>query len=171
MGDFNSDYNESVTMEDDTNDTNHRSGINQVLKAQGDELAVLKNTHPDWKYDLHYELDRAARKTAWYQGHGWSTFDQIIVGTGVYDRTGITYVDDSFEIPTPLMTGLRHLFNADGTTNRWHEFRSGATTRHEAGGYSDHLPVFARFQVTPRQSTGTIWLGVPGKPDATDPQL
>jgi len=171
LGDLNSEYNETVVIEPGHNDTDRVTGINHVLKAQGDELDVLTMRTAGYKYNLHYELDRAARKTAWHTGHEWSSLDHMIVGAGVYDRKGVTYVDNSFSPVTFAMPRTKHLFSPDGKqTNRWKQKRQGKHTTHELGGYSDHLPLVARFHVATRQSPGTIWLGTPGKPDKTDPK-
>lgn len=168
LGDLNSDYNETVIIEPVHNDTKRMTGINDVIHAQGDELAVLKGK-AGLKYNLHYELDRVARRSAWYPATGWASLDHMILGAGLYDRTGVTYVDNSFQIATPLMPRLSFLFNANGTPNRWHATRvNSKETRHEVGGYSDHLPIFARYVVSTRQSPATIPLLSPGKPDASD---
>lgn len=169
MGDMNSEYNEKVVIETAHNDANGMTGLNDTLHAQGDELLVLKNLNPLLKYNLQYELNKSARRTAWHMGFEWSALDNMIIGSGMYDQRGITYIDGSFQPVTATMPSLSFLFKADGTTNRWHQFReAGGRTRHEVGGYSDHLPIFARFRVPVRQTDGTIWLGVAGKPDGTD---
>jgi hypothetical protein len=171
MGDLNSDYNEQVSLSapgSTGNDTNGTTGINTVLRAQGDELKVAKGLDLTLKYNLHYELDRADRRTAWYDGFGWNALDNMIIGSGMYDKTGISYVDNSFQIANATLPRLSFLFNADGTPHRWIENRRGSDTQHEVGGYSDHTPIFARFNIWTRQSTGTIWLGTPGRPDKAD---
>lgn len=168
LGDLNSDYNEKVVIAPEHNDTNRTTGINDVIHAQGDEVAVAKGTL-GLKYDLLYELDRAARRSAWYPATGWSTLDHMILGPGLYDRLGVTYVDNSFQIATPLMPRLSFAFTPEGIPNRWRSTRiNPKETRHELGGYSDHLPLFARYMVPTRQAAGGITLLNPGKPDATD---
>lgn len=168
MGDLNSDYNEQLVMTPEANDTQGQTGLNTVLKAQGDEIKVLKNTDPTLKYNLHYELERGSRRTAWHEGFGWSTLDHMIIGSGMYDQSGITYVDNSFQPAASYLPRLNFLFRADGTTHRWEQARSGLVTTHKVGGFSDHAPIFARFRVAARQSTGTIYLLNPSKPDAAD---
>ena len=167
-GDLNSEYNERVIIEPRHNDTDGRTGINHVLNAQGDELAVARNLRPGLKYNLLYELDRSARRTSWHQGFNWSALDHIVVGPGVYDQLGLTYVDNSFQVGNRRMPELAFLFNEDGTPRRWRARRNGLQTVHELGGYSDHAPLFARFRVSPAQSSSTILLFRPGRPDATD---
>jgi endonuclease/exonuclease/phosphatase family metal-dependent hydrolase len=169
LGDLNSNYNETVTIEDRHNDTNNQTGINTVLNAQGNELDARDLKVPYIKYNLHYELDRAARRSAWHAGFGWSSLDHMIIGAGLYDQVGITYVDNSFEIAASHMDRYKFLFNDDGTTRRWIQVRESPTfTRHEVGGFADHLPLSARFRIAPVQDSWTIPLYMPGKSDKTD---
>src|SRR5690606_4281226 len=137
LGDLNSEYNETLVIEDRHNDTDGVTGINHVLKAQGDELAVLRG-EPRLKYNLHYELERSARRAAWHAGYDWSVLDHMIIGKGMYDSQGITYVDNSFSPAHAGMPRLSFLFNEDGTTRRWIQERRGPHTVHKVGGYSDH---------------------------------
>lgn len=169
LGDLNSEYNEKVVIEPGHNDAAGRTGINDVIRAQGDEMAVLRGTDPLLKYNLHYDLNKATRRTAWHEGHEWSALDHMIIGPGMYDQTGLSYIDGSFQPVTQIQPRLSFLFNTNGTTKRWIQLREGANyIRHQVGGYSDHLPLVARLRVPVRQSPGTIWLGTPGKPDVTD---
>ncbi len=168
MGDLNSNYNEAATLENGHNDTGGTTGINTVLRAQGDEQAVATGRDLTLMYNLHYELPRAARQTAWHAGFGWSSMDHLIISSGLYDGRGVTYVDNSFKIPTPAMANLSFLFKNDGKTNRWRQKREhDGFTRHFVGGYSDHLPVFARFKLA---ADGAVpgRLVRPGVPDAED---
>jgi endonuclease/exonuclease/phosphatase family metal-dependent hydrolase len=168
LGDFNSEYNEAVILTDEHNDTNGTTGINHVLKSQGDELATANLQSPYLKYDLHYELDPEKRVTAWHPGFNWSSLDHIIIGAGLYDHKGLTYVDGSFDIPRPQMPRLDMLFTQDGRTKRWFARRKGPVTTHSIGGFSDHLPIFARFRIAQEQSDALIPLHKAGMPDDTD---
>jgi endonuclease/exonuclease/phosphatase family metal-dependent hydrolase len=168
LGDFNSEYNEAVILTDEHNDTNGTTGINHVLKTQGDELAVANARTPYIKYDLHYELEPDRRRSAWHPGFNWSSLDHIIIGPGLYDQQGITYVDGSFDIPQPEHPLVEMLFNHQGKTKRWMARREGPFTRHSIGGFSDHLPIYARFRVASEQSDSVIPLPNAGKPDTND---
>lgn len=167
LGDLNSDHNENAVIEDRHNDTDGLTGINTILRAAGDELNTLRERDRS-KFNLHYERERSERRTAWHEGFGWSSMDHIIIGSGMYDAKGITYVDNSFQPPSAGLPRLNFLFNEDGTTNRWIQLRDGNITRHMVGGYSDHAPLSARFEIRRLQSPRTIWLHEPAKPDATD---
>lgn len=172
VGDLNCDYNEKSVLSQANNDTGGLTGINDILRAQGDEVAVARNRTPGLKYNLHYELDRSMRRTAFYPEFGWSTFDHMLVGTSAFDQLGVTYVDNSFQVADRAMPRLRFLFDADGVPVRWREVReSDKVTRHEVGGFSDHLPIWARFRVAPKQQPGSIWLVNPGRPDVSDVPL
>ena len=167
VGDLNSDYNENVIIEDGHNDTHGITGINDEIGSQGDELGVAtKSLHKT--YNLHYELDRSLRRTAYHNGFGWSSFDHIILNNGLYDSRGITYVDNSFQIAGFNQPQFSHLFKNNGTTNRWNSQRNNTYSHHRTGGYSDHLPIFARFHIRRVQNDAPIRLFRPGVPDATD---
>lgn len=169
LGDMNSEYNEHVLIATDHNDADGMTGLNDVIQAQGDELKVLRNETPGLKYNLHYELDRSARQTAWHEGFNWSALDNMVISSGLYDQQGVTYVDNSFQPAHFFLPQLSFLFKADGTTKRWRQERvDPLTTRHELGGFSDHAPIFARFRVSNVQSPATIFLFKPSRPDATD---
>lgn len=168
LGDFNSEYNEAAILTDDHNDTNGTTGINHVLKTQGDELAVANARTPFIKYDLHYELEPERRRTAWHPGFDWSSLDHIIIGPGLYDHKGLTYVDGSFDIPQADHPFAEMLFNEQGRTKRWMARREGPFTKHAIGGFSDHLPIYARFRIAPEQNDSIIALPDAGKPDDND---
>jgi endonuclease/exonuclease/phosphatase family metal-dependent hydrolase len=169
VGDLNSDYNEKVIMTEEHNNTGGLTGMNDVIKAQGDELKVARRAE-GLHYNLHYELQRARRRTAYHDGFGWSSFDHIIIGANLYDAQGITYVDNSFEIARPTNPSMSFLFQPDGTSKRWARTRIGDISKHEVGGFSDHLPIYARFHIRRLQSPNGIWLFRPSRPDKTDTQ-
>ena len=171
LGDFNSEYNEAVILTDEHNDTNGTTGINHVLKSQGDELAVATARTPFIKYDLHYELEPNRRRSAWHPGFNWSSLDHIIIGPGLYDHKGLTYVDGSFDIARPEHPSVEMLFDHQGRTKRWMARREGPFTRHSIGGFSDHLPLYARFRIAPEQNNSIIRLPDAGKPDADDTDI
>lgn len=165
LGDLNSEYNEDKVMTPRHDDTHGTTGINTVLKAQGDELAVAQGRRRI-KFNLNYEVPRDRRRTHYSQGFGWSNFDHIIVGPAAYDQVGLSYVDNSYEIATVDHPTLSFAFNSDGTTRRWYSRKAGARyTEHTVGGYSDHAPIWARFHVRVDQSSEPIKLIDPAVPD------
>ncbi len=147
IGDFNSNYNENEHMDHSHNDTDGQTGINTVIRAQGDK-SLLRGAVPA-KYNLLYEVPEDQRRTEYTAATKWTSFDQMIIGNGMADKKGLTYVDRSFTVPQATMSRFEFLFNKDGTTKRWKEKRAAHQkyTEHEIGGYSDHVPVFASFRV------------------------
>jgi len=126
-GDFNSHYNQSATVA-------AHSGINSVLGSQGSELRLIEDpaTH---LYNLWHELPLEERGSEVWRAR-WGTLMQILVSRGLYDRSGIQYVDNSFQrVIVPGAVDARF-----GTPNDWAGFGPGS-------GFSDHLPVAARFRV------------------------
>lgn len=125
-GDFNSQYNQSQRY-------SHmgRTGINDVLGAQGDEMAV-RGPKSDL-YNLWYELPVDQRGSDTYRGE-WGTLMHLIISRGLYDYRGVQYVDNSFGVAK--FSGLNA--DAKGLPNRWSFEGNGS-------GFSDHFPVYAKF--------------------------
>jgi len=118
------------------------TGINDVLGSQGNELAIRGTTRD--LYNLWFELAANERGSDVYAGE-WGTLMHLLVTRGLYDQSGVRYVDNSFAVAR--FAGL----NADaaGLPVRWSDEGAGGR------GYSDHFPLTARFQ--------TVTEGPPGK--------
>ncbi len=152
-GDFNSDFDEFATFTTfGHNDTRGRTGINHLLGTVSrlpggvqrpiSEREMLSGGFPS-HYDLWCELPSQSRMSYYYHGN-LQTPDHIILPPSLYDSSGITYVDNSFRAFTwggKLLSGGRPI--------RWKMRYSGGKKYHAGEGYSDHLPVTARFAVTP----------------------
>ena len=69
-----------------------------------------------------------------------SSLDQIVLPKQMFDGKGIDYVNNSFKVYK-----ADYLFTKRGYINRW-RYKNG---KHIAKGYSDHLPIFAYFDVKP----------------------
>jgi endonuclease/exonuclease/phosphatase family metal-dependent hydrolase len=167
VGDLNSSYNENIVIAPEHNDTQGETGINTVLNAQGDEPLLLQSTEPK-KYNLHFELERGDRKTHFTSNYGWDCLDHMIVGNGAYDQKGISYIDNSFQAGHARMPRLKFLFDQNQNTIRWMISKDPLDinrTIHRVGGYSDHVPIFARYFVPKVQSEDFVRLVNPGKPD------
>lgn len=148
LGDFNSNYNEDETISGrrDLNDTRGRTGINDFLKtAFGghpvSETVLVNDSGKGLHYNLWLEIDPGHRWSAEFRGKG-ETPDNILLPAALYDSRGISYVDNSFDRFDPgyLFAG-KHIF-------RWQRGNRGRG-RHLGKGYSDHLPIYARFTDTP----------------------
>lgn len=129
-GDFNSQYNQSQMypfME--------KTGVNDVLGSQGDELATATATNLSL-YNLWHDLPPEERKSDIFQGN-WGTLMQKMITPGLYDFRGVQYVDNSFSVVVldgiNAQTSLR-------VPKRWTNAAGGS-------GASDHFPIAARFRV------------------------
>jgi endonuclease/exonuclease/phosphatase family metal-dependent hydrolase len=150
IGDFNSDYNESQTFSSfKLNDTDGKTGINDILGTMIDEnstkryvsdtdVSIFSITH---HYDLWIDIPEHLRMSMIYKGNN-QTPDHIIVPGTLCDSTGISYVDNSFASFTWDGKLLK-----DGKPYRWQTKWVKKQKIHLGKGYSDHLPVLARFKV------------------------
>ncbi|MFO8048894.1 MAG: endonuclease/exonuclease/phosphatase family protein, partial [Desulfosudaceae bacterium] len=148
LGDFNSNYNEHQTFRDVSrlNNTNGITGINHVLGTIRDDRLVDEATlrgrqDHRYLYNLWLELPAWRRWSHEYFGHR-NSLDSIIVSGGLYDDQGPSYLDNSFD-----------KFEADflfhkGNVFRWQQADHGRG-KHLGQGYSDHLPLYARFTTDP----------------------
>ncbi|MBX3419915.1 MAG: hypothetical protein KF752_00020 [Pirellulaceae bacterium] len=153
-GDFNSHYNQSERYHDMP-----QTAMNDVLGSQGDELAVQSRSAPKL-YNLWYELPTDRRGSDVYRGY-WGTLMQMIISSGMYDSTGLQYVDNSFTV-----AAFENL-NAQPGTRAPLPWRMMDGT---AGGFSDHLPIYARFRIVPPGATEQFMkLENPGSPTEGNP--
>lgn len=145
-GDFNAHYNQNRRYRD-----MKRTGINDVLGSQGNELALRQADGPDL-YNLWFELPSDKRGSDIYRNE-WGTLMNVLISRGLYDRNGVQYIDNSFTVLK--LPGL----NADvfGRPVRW----SGRT---HPSGFSDHFPLLARFR-TVDDNDRTRWIALerPGR--------
>ena len=143
LGDFNSDYNAYLTLEDKIDDTQGRTAFNDVLQTKVGEYLVDEVTIQKAKRGTHYslwlELPMDERWSHKYYGKK-SSLDQIVVPQKMFDGKGIDYVNNSFKVYK-----ADYLFTKKGYINRW-RYKKG---KHRAKGYSDHLPIFAYFDTVP----------------------
>lgn len=147
-GDFNSDYNEFETFKDNVrlNDTKGVTGINHILHTITKNRIVDESILTSWQsnqylYNLWLELPEQRRWSMNFFGQKNSP-DCIIVSPGLYDAKGIAYVDNSFDKFDP-----DYLFE-NNRVFRWQRSQRGKG-KHLGCGYSDHLPVFAKFTTAP----------------------
>jgi len=153
LGDFNSDYNEFSTFTTfGHNDTRGITGINTRLgttQPASDattrnrfEDEVLQSPNPS-HYNLWLELPDAIRMSYVYKGNR-QTPDNILIPPALFDTNGVAYIDNSFNSFT---WGSRLLKN-----NRpigWQMRYAQKRKFHIGEGYSDHLPIVAKFTTAP----------------------
>ena len=126
-GDLNSQYNHKIRYRD-----MGKTGINDVLGSQGNELAIRGKDRD--LYNLWFELPSDQRGSDVFKGE-WGTLVHILLSRGLYDMRGVQYEDNSFAVMK--IPGL----NTDsiGLPNRWKPFPAPGS------GFSDHFPLYARF--------------------------
>ena len=142
LGDFNSDYLEYKKMEKQHDDTQGKTGINDVLKTVcNDKLIEEKNMRGKgfYHYNLWLELVSFQRWSHNFFGKK-QALDAILLPPTLFDGEGIDYLNDSFFVFKPS-----YLFHKKGYIQRW-EYKNN---RHLGKGYSDHLPVVATFSTEP----------------------
>lgn len=153
LGDFNSDYDEFSTFATfDHDDTRGITGINHRLGTVRDvrgglqrfatEIEAATGSFPS-HYNLWLELPPAGRMSYVYKGNN-QTPDNILLPPSMYDTSGIAYIDNSFGVFT---WGGKLL--AYGKPFRWKYRYRGGKKYHAGEGYSDHLPIRARFSTSP----------------------
>ena len=138
MGDFNSDYNAYLTLEEKLNDTQGKTAFSDVLQTKTDEADIVHAKHGR-HYTLWRELPVDKRWSHKFYGKK-SSLDQIVLPQNMFDGKGVDYVNNSFGV-----FRAEYLFTKRGYINGWRYKHA----KHMAKGYSDHLPVFAYFDTTP----------------------
>jgi endonuclease/exonuclease/phosphatase family metal-dependent hydrolase len=136
-GDLNSHYNHSILF------PGMETGINDVLGSAGDESFGQSDL-----YNLWYELPPGERYAEVWRGRRGTLMHKLVT-RGLYDDSGISYVDGSFD--KLVLPGL----NADAI-GRPMDWQSGGA----AGmGASDHFPIYAQFSTAPFEATGPLSKG------------
>ncbi len=140
LGDFNSKYNECLTISRRNNDSNGICGIDTVLKTFKDGKLLNINdkvtTASLYHYNLWSELPIERRWSHSYYGHK-GALDSIIIPVTLNDNSGWFYKNSSFSL-----FKKSYLYKSSrGFLNNW-EYKNH---KHTGYGYSDHLPIFAIF--------------------------
>lgn len=153
-GDFNSNYDEAASFfTEGFDDTQGITAINHILKTvqskPGElldyvtEYELQKYSNKGYHYTLWLEHAEQERFCYYYKGK-WCTPDHFLLPAALYDTDGISYVDNSFFVYTWYG---KLLLNA--VPYRW-KINYGKNGQYHCGrGYSDHLPIAAKFIVGP----------------------
>jgi len=120
LGDFNLHYNETIMTQ---NMHTHRAS----------EMGEGRH------YNLWFEYPIYRRWSHNFYGKK-QALDAILIPPSMMDAKGVDYVNHSFGV-----FKKSYLFHPKGYILRW-QYRKG---RHQGRGYSDHLPIFARFSSAP----------------------
>jgi endonuclease/exonuclease/phosphatase family metal-dependent hydrolase len=130
-GDFNSDYEEYIKFQRKRrhNDTYGKTGINHVLRTieKGEENF----------YNLWYDAKKKDRYSYIFRGKK-EALDNIIVSSSLLDKKEVSYIQGSIE-----NFNAKYLFKKR-RIYRW-QLSQGRIKKHKGKGYSDHLPVIAKF--------------------------
>ncbi|MDR2578289.1 MAG: endonuclease/exonuclease/phosphatase family protein [Chitinispirillales bacterium] len=175
LGDLNSNYDEFATFHTaGFNNTGGRTGVNHVLKTviegaspQLPARFVCKrdmDTCAGCHYNLWLDLPEDKRMSYIFRG-AMQTIDHIILPRSMLGNTGYTYLGGSFTAFTMDDQLMR-----DGVPYRWQMVFRGQQRYHLGRGFSDHLPIKARFVRASILSDGDTASRLDFCPDI-DPQL
>lgn len=111
-----------------------QSAVNSILESRIDEPNWVKDEDHSL-YNLWGELPPGQRGSETYRGY-WGTLMQMLLSRGLYDYSGVQYVDNSFF--RVILPGENTSLST-GEPRAWVNFASGT-------GFSDHLPIAAWFR-------------------------
>ncbi|MEA2091621.1 MAG: endonuclease/exonuclease/phosphatase family protein [Campylobacterota bacterium] len=142
LGDFNSDYEEHIKFKRNRkhNDTNGKTGINHVLKTlkQNQKASKIKYEKNNF-YNLWYDSDNNKRYSYIFRGKK-EALDNILISQSLLNKKGISYINESItNLDKKYMFKKKQIY-------RWQVSRA-RVPKHKGRGYSDHLPVIAKFRV------------------------
>lgn len=147
IGDFNSNYNEWEKPDKKHRTKNIETGLNTYLNTirrdTSQRLVYISEEEMidglAGHYDLWLELPSNLRMSESYNGYA-QTLDHILLPSSLFDKHGISYIDNSFK----TFTWNGNLLKGN-TPYRWQFERKEKRKYHTGNGYSDHLPVVAVF--------------------------
>ncbi len=147
MGDFNSNYNECEISDKHHKKRASKASLNNYLQtiygdpsgkvAYIDEQDMISGSKGH--FDPWIELPQNLRMSEMFNGYN-QTLDHILLPHSLFDKEGISYIDNSFATFTwsgKLLKG--------NVPYRWQFKKIGRRKEHTGCGYSDHLPLTAQF--------------------------
>ncbi len=139
IGDFNTHYddNQSDVLAGNVYNFKPVIGLIDVLKTTSD-LNLLKD---GYLYNLWYDLPESERGSHYFRGK-WGTLDHILISYGLMDSSGIHYIRNSFRVFKES-----YLLTEEGIPYRWQIEFEGNYVIHLGKGFSDHLPIYAKFKI------------------------
>lgn len=142
LGDLNSHYEEHIkfTRDRKLNDTYGKTAINHTLNTTEQTTKASQTSYKKGSlYNLWYDTKEDERYSYIYRGNK-EVLDNIIISQSLLDKKYIYYIDgtmSSFKKP--------YLFKGKAL-NRW-QISYGKVRVHKNSGYSDHLPIEAKFMI------------------------
>ena len=141
VGDFNSHYEENTLFVRNRkhNDTNGRTGINDVLrtKYQTDKANNTKYVKKSF-YNLWYDAKLEDRYSYIFRGNK-EALDNILISQSLLNKTGMHYKNGSIQ-----NLSKNYMLYKGKYPYRW-AISKARVPKHKGKGYSDHLPVIATF--------------------------
>ncbi len=134
LGDFNTNYddNESDVIAGDAFNYKPVIGLRDILLK--DSILI----------DLWIEIPESQRGSHYFRNK-WGTLDHILVSKSIFESNGkIKYIRNSFNVFKAY-----YLLNDEGIPYRWQVEFEGDKTIHLGKGFSDHLPIYAKFKIMP----------------------
>jgi len=131
LGDFNSDYEEYIKFKHKRkhNDTHGKTGINHILKSI--------NPGKDGFYNLWYDAKKEERYSYIFRGEK-EALDNILVSHSLLNTQNMSYISGSIKnFHKDYLFKKKNIY-------RW-QMSYGRIKKHKGKGYSDHLPVLAKF--------------------------
>lgn len=142
LGDFNSDYEEYIKFKRKRklNDTEGITGINHILGTinQRNYVKYLNHTKKSF-YNLWYDAQPQNRYSYIYKGKK-EVLDNILVSQELLNDKGISYISPS------IGSFSKDYMYKKEKPYRW-EISRERIRKHKGKGYSDHLPVIAKFSI------------------------
>jgi endonuclease/exonuclease/phosphatase family metal-dependent hydrolase len=138
-GDFNAHYEEYILFRRNRrhNDTHGITGINDILGTRYYTQSASKvQPKKNQLYNLWYDLPKKERFNYIYKRHK-ETLDAILISSALLDNKALEYTRNSFQVFKPVYLLKKNRINS------W-KISHG---RHKGKGYSDHLPIVARFHL------------------------
>ncbi|MBP7770240.1 MAG: endonuclease/exonuclease/phosphatase family protein [Aliarcobacter sp.] len=151
IGDFNSDYDEYITFQKNQklNNSYGITGINQILNTtSGDKFVTyddILNYNKRVHFNLWLDLPTNERFSSKYRDQN-NTPDSIILSPALFDTKKISYILNSFEVFKPS-----YLYK-NNQVNRWQMSGGKFSKTHKGEGFSDHLPILAKFSINKEDS-------------------
>ena len=142
LGDFNSDYEEFLKFKRkrEHNDTDGITGINHVLGSINQrESAIHVKYAKDSFYNLWYDTNEENRYTYIFKNKK-EALDNILISQSLLNNKEIYYLNGSVtNFDKKYLFKKRKIF-------RWEMSHTRVKT-HKGSGYSDHLPIVAKFGI------------------------
>ncbi len=146
LGDFNSDYNEMQTFKTNQklNNSFGITGINQTLNTVIDNSFItfdnILKSEKRVHYNLWLEIPSNERFSSKFKGQN-NTPDNILIPAALFDTKKVSYIPKSFSIFKPA-----YLYE-NNQVKRWEMNESSFYKIHKGDGFSDHLPIYAKFSL------------------------